>query len=220
MPKYGWAVCQRQFKTRPHSHSVHSHDGDLFNFFFLGARPKCKLHRSKRKECTRKGSPEEIRHLNRIRKRKETKRRRDAVKDCRSYHYEEMISQDIPIDFVNRNSEQVSVVNMGGRQLYFPMPSDIDRYNSLKWKISIFISIESALVCSEANSNSKACANRKFGPAPHSLNIFLVWVTRTSYALFLSDQQGDYTGGKMLHTGTLVTITGTSQFNINNNIFN
>lgn len=101
-------------------------------FFFLGARPECKLHRSKRKECTRKGSPEEIRHLNRIRKRKETKRRRDAVKDCRSYHYEEMISQDIPIDFVNRNSEQVSVVNMGGRQLYFPMPSDIDRYNSLK----------------------------------------------------------------------------------------
>lgn len=61
------------------------------------------------------------------------KKRRDAVCDCTPHHYEEMISQDTPCDFVTQNSKEVAVINVEGRnKLYSPPPSDMDRYiNSL-----------------------------------------------------------------------------------------
>lgn len=90
----------------------------------------------------RKGSAEEIENMKRIHESEETvKRRRDAVKDCTPHHYEEMNSRDTPIDFVTRNSDQVAVVNLGGRhELYSPPPSVIDRYvNSLKYFFFQFV---------------------------------------------------------------------------------
>lgn len=61
------------------------------------------------------------------------KKRRDAVCDCMPHHYEEMISQDTPSDFVTQNSKEVAVIYVEDRnKLYSPPPSDMDRYiNSL-----------------------------------------------------------------------------------------
>lgn len=48
------------------------------------------------------------------------KKRRDAVCDCTPHHYEEMISQDTPSDFVTQNSKEVAVINMEGRTSCIP----------------------------------------------------------------------------------------------------
>lgn len=135
---YVCAMCKREFKTRPHAISCikkHPHDGDFLSFLSCVRVRNENFIDPKGKSPPRKGSPEEIRHMQRIREREETaKRRRDAVRDCTPHHYEEMISRDTPIDFITRNSKQVAVINMGGKnQLYSPPPSDMDKYiNSLK----------------------------------------------------------------------------------------
>lgn len=138
VPIYVCAVCKREFKTRPHAISCikrHPHDGDFLSFLSCVRVRNENFIDPKGKSPPRKGSLKEIRRMERIREREETaKRRRDAVRDCTPHHYEEMISRDMPIDFVTRNSNQVVVINMGGRhKLNSPPPSDMDRYlKSLK----------------------------------------------------------------------------------------
>lgn len=147
---YVCAVCKWGFKTRPHTISCikrHPHDGDFLSF--LSCVRNENFIDPKGKSPPRKGSPEEIQRMERICEREEAaKRRRDAVCNCTPHHYEEMVSRDTPIDFVTQNSKEVAVIDMGGRnKFYSPPPSDMDRYiKSLKWKISICISIESVLI--------------------------------------------------------------------------
>lgn len=135
--KYICAKCKREFRTRPHAISCikrHPHDGDFLSFLSSVRVQNETFIDPKGKSPPRKGSPEEIQRMERICEREEAaKRRRDAVRDCTPHHYEEMISRDTPIDFVTRNSKEVAVIDMGGRnKLYAPPPSDMDRYiNSL-----------------------------------------------------------------------------------------
>lgn len=133
VPIYVCAVCTRQLKTRPHAIACfkrHPHDGDFLSFLYCVRVRKENFIDPRGKIPPRKGSPEEIRHMERIRKPEENaKRRRDAVRDCTPHHYEKMIFRDTPIDFVTRSSKQIAVINMGGRnKLYSPPPSDMDRY--------------------------------------------------------------------------------------------